>query len=109
MEKAGWPEWAGTRRPTVQVRRRKAVVEVSLPGSSHSSPSAGDPNRPLTPSPVQRQVSELSRHPDQGLTGKTSALAAVSPRTSTMQQIFCDGGGIVVLATEATTRTASWL
>lgn len=36
----------GIRRLTFQVCRRKAVIEVSLPGSGHSSPSANAPNRP---------------------------------------------------------------
>jgi len=35
-------------RPTSRrLRRRKAVSEVSLPGSGHSSPSADDPQRPI--------------------------------------------------------------
>ena len=36
-----------------------------------------DPNRPPMPSPVQRLVSERSRHPNRLLTGKTSAFPAI--------------------------------
>ena len=47
LENADWPKWVETRRPTLQLRCQKTVVEVSLPRSSHSSPSADDPFRPV--------------------------------------------------------------
>ena len=50
----------GTRRATFQIHRRKAALEVSLPGSRHSSLSAGDPKRP-------------SRFPDSGRSAKPGA------------------------------------
>ena len=37
------PLWVAMRLTSLRVRRRKVVVEVSLPGSSRSSPSADDP------------------------------------------------------------------
>jgi hypothetical protein len=52
-----------------RVRRRKAVVEVSLPGSSRSSPSAGEPLRTLRPNgsgrwPYTQQVPKrVGSHP----------------------------------------------
>ena len=39
------PDWVGTRTTSLQVRRRKAAVGVSLPGSSPWSLSADDPLR----------------------------------------------------------------
>lgn len=41
--KSRCPVWVGMRLTSLRVHRRKAVVEVSLPGSSRSSPSADDP------------------------------------------------------------------
>jgi len=38
-------EWVVMRPTSRRLRRRKAVSEVSLPGSGHSSPSACDPKR----------------------------------------------------------------
>ena len=43
IRKADRPQRVVTGQLTVQVQRRKAVVEISLPGCSHSSPGAGDP------------------------------------------------------------------
>jgi hypothetical protein len=40
------PLWVVMRPTSRRVRRRKAVSEVSLPGSGHSSPSADDPHQP---------------------------------------------------------------
>lgn len=37
--------WVGMRLTSLRVHRRKAVVEVSLPGNSRSLPSAVDPRR----------------------------------------------------------------
>jgi len=39
-----WLLWVAMRLTSLRVRRRKVVVEVSLPGSSRSSPSADDPD-----------------------------------------------------------------
>ena len=41
-------QWVGTRTTSLQVRRRKAAVGVSLPGSSPWSLSADDPKRKFT-------------------------------------------------------------
>lgn len=46
---SGLVQWVGTRRPPFQVGRPEAAIQVSLPESSHSSRSAGDPNRKLLP------------------------------------------------------------
>ena len=46
IRKADRPQRVVTGQLTVQVQRRKAVVEISLPGCSHSSPGAGDPEQP---------------------------------------------------------------
>ena len=65
----------GTRRATFQIHRRKAALEVSLPGSRHSSLSAGDPEEPFAPAGVERQVSESSGHVKQPLNGSASSRA----------------------------------
>jgi hypothetical protein len=39
----GSRQWVAMRPFSLRIHRRKAVSEVSLPGSSHSSPSADDP------------------------------------------------------------------
>ena len=44
--KSGCPVWVAMRLTSLRVRRRKVVVEFSLPGSSRSSPSADDPLLP---------------------------------------------------------------
>ena len=37
-----------TQSSSLQIHQRKAVSEVSLPGSGHSSPSADDPKRSIS-------------------------------------------------------------
>lgn len=50
--------WVGTRTCPLRAHRRKAAVEVSLPGSSHSSLSAGDPEETVGLSTQRRLRSD---------------------------------------------------
>lgn len=48
--------WVGKRLTSIRTRRREAVVEVSLPEISRSSPSADDAQRSYAGSEVLRRV-----------------------------------------------------
>lgn len=62
-EHRDWPRWVGTRQSPLRVRRRKAAVEVLDPGSSHSSASAGDPERPFGVGATLRLFPNYDSHP----------------------------------------------
>ena len=67
-------------RPTsLRTHCRKAVSEVSLPGSYHSSPSADDPNRIFASRRFQWQLSESSSHTDRLPSDRMSASADLGP------------------------------
>jgi hypothetical protein len=40
-------QWVGLRQPALQFHRRKAVIDISLPGSGRSQTRTPDPHRPF--------------------------------------------------------------
>ncbi|MDO8937735.1 MAG: hypothetical protein Q7U98_01090 [Methylicorpusculum sp.] len=63
LEKREWQKWVARRPSSLQIHRRKAVNEIPIPESSHSSPSSIDPNRSVgflqTGQPDKSRFSEL--------------------------------------------------
>ena len=71
------PLGVGTRTTSLQVRRRKAAVGVSLPGSSPWSLSADDPEETFTVPEFQRRVFEFSSRATRGANLHCSAISAI--------------------------------
>lgn len=91
-------QWVGMRLTSLRVHRRKAVVEVSLPGSSRSSPSTDDPLLPFSFDGSCQSTLRFNGRPRSGLSAATGCYAAHSDSNFLTTASYCG----------VTSPTAGW-